>query len=62
MHWAWKNFPSAMPGKYKGKEKKKNFVLEAVANQQIWIFHTFFGTSGVLNKINVIQKLQLFED
>jgi hypothetical protein len=39
MHWAWKNCPSAMAGQYKGKEKQPTVVLEAVANQRLWIWH-----------------------
>lgn len=51
-----------MAGQYKGKEKQPTVVLEAVADQRLWIWHTFFGTAGALNDINVLQKLLLFED
>jgi hypothetical protein len=61
MHWAWKNCPTALAGQYKGKEKKPTVVLEAVANQRLWIWHCFFGTAGALNDINVLQKSSLFE-
>jgi hypothetical protein len=42
MHWAWKNCPTVLAGRYKGKEKKQTVVLEAVANQCLWIWHCFF--------------------
>jgi hypothetical protein len=54
MHWAWKNCPSGWAGQYKGKEKKPTMVLEAVASQNICIWHAFFGTPGALNNINVL--------
>ena len=62
MHWAWKNCPSAMAGQYKGKEKRPTVVLEAVADQQLWIWHVFFGTVGALNNINVLDKLSSFDN
>jgi hypothetical protein len=61
MHWAWKNCPTALAGQYKGKGKKPTVVLEAVADQRLWIWHCFFGTAGALNDINVLQKSSLFE-
>ncbi|KAI7953618.1 hypothetical protein MJO28_006165 [Puccinia striiformis f. sp. tritici] len=62
MHWAWKNCPSALAGQYKGKEKRPTVVLEAVADQRLWIWHTFFGTAGALNDINILDRSPLFED
>jgi hypothetical protein len=50
-----------MSSQYKGKEKKPTVVLEAVANQRLWIWHCFFGTAGALNDINVLEKSLLFE-
>jgi hypothetical protein len=62
MHWAWKNCPSSMAGQYKGKEKRPTVVLEAVADQRLWIGHVFFGTAGALNDINVLDKSSFFND
>jgi hypothetical protein len=62
MHWAWKNCPTAMAGQYKGKEKRPTVVLEAFPNQQLWIWHLYFGTSGALNNINVLDQSTLFDD
>ncbi|PLW05449.1 hypothetical protein PCANC_28479 [Puccinia coronata f. sp. avenae] len=61
MHWAWKNCPTALAGQYKGKEKKPTVVLEAVADQRMWIWHCYFGTAGALNDINVLEKSLLFK-
>ena len=50
-----------MAGQYKGKEKSLTIVLEAVADQSLWIWHVFFGTAGALNDINVLDQSPLFE-
>ena len=62
MHWEWKNCPSALAGQYKGKEKKPTIVLEAAADQRLWIWHSFFGTAGALNDINILERSSVFEE
>jgi hypothetical protein len=57
MHWVWKNCPSAFAGQYKGKEKKPTVVLEAVADQRLWIWHVFFGTAGALRAPASVRNL-----
>jgi hypothetical protein len=61
MHWGWKNCPKALAGQFKGKEKGPTIVLEAVATHNTWIWHSFFGTSGSLNNINVLHSSPLFQ-
>ncbi|PLW18982.1 hypothetical protein PCANC_11823 [Puccinia coronata f. sp. avenae] len=61
MHWGWKNCPKALAGQFKGKEKTPTIVLEAVSTHSTWIWHSFFGTSGTLNDINVLQRSPLFK-
>lgn len=61
MHWGWKNCPTAWTGQFKGKEKGPTIVLEAVATKDAWIWHVFFGTSGSLNDINVLERAPLFQ-
>ena len=60
MHWTWKNCPKAWHGMYCGKSKDPTIVLEAVASQDLWIWHCFFGLPGTLNDINVLQRSHLF--
>jgi hypothetical protein len=36
-------------------------ILEAVASQDLWIWHSFFGLPGSLNNINVLQRSPLFQ-
>ena len=54
MHWEWKNYPAA--GQFKGKEKKPTVVLEACADQELWIWHANFGWPGSLNDINILDR------
>ncbi|XP_010489975.1 PREDICTED: uncharacterized protein LOC104767683 [Camelina sativa] len=43
IHWEWKNFPTAWKGQYLRGSGKPTIVLEAVASQDLWIWHAFFG-------------------
>tara|TARA_R110002050_G_scaffold32219_1_gene83027 strand:- start:2249 stop:2383 length:135 start_codon:yes stop_codon:yes gene_type:complete len=39
----WKNCPVAWAGQFEGKEGQPTVVLEAVADHNTWIWHSFFG-------------------
>ncbi|XP_057791352.1 uncharacterized protein LOC131008495 [Salvia miltiorrhiza] len=52
MHWEWKNCPTAWAGQYAGRSGTPTIILEAVASQDLWIWHAFFGTPGSRNDIN----------
>jgi hypothetical protein len=54
MHWTWKNCPNAWHGQYCEKSKDATILHEAVASQDLWIWHCFFGLPGTLNDINVL--------
>jgi hypothetical protein len=60
MHWTWKNCPKTWHDQYCGKRKDATIVLEAVASQDLWIWYCFFGLTGTLNDINVLQRSPLF--
>ncbi|XP_020178829.1 uncharacterized protein [Aegilops tauschii subsp. strangulata] len=60
MHWEWKNCPSTWHGQYMGHVKACTIILEAVASQYLWIWHSFFGMAGPHNDINVLQCSVLF--
>jgi hypothetical protein len=36
-------------------------ILEAVASEDLWIWHVFFGLPGSLNDINVLNRSPLFQ-
>ena len=62
MHWEWKNCPTAWTGQYTRGSRKPTIVLEAVASQDLWIWHSFFGLPGTLNDINVLDRSPVFDD
>ncbi|XP_033145377.1 putative nuclease HARBI1 [Brassica rapa] len=62
MHWEWKNCPTAWKGQFTRGSGKPTIVLEAVASQDLWIWHAFFGLSGTLNDINVLDRSPVFDD
>uniref|UniRef100_A0A0D3ARL9 DDE Tnp4 domain-containing protein n=1 Tax=Brassica oleracea var. oleracea TaxID=109376 RepID=A0A0D3ARL9_BRAOL len=62
MHWEWKNCPTAWKGQYARGHGKPTIVLEAVASQDLWIWHAFFGLPGTLNDLNVLDRSPLFDD
>jgi hypothetical protein len=62
MHWTWKNCPTAWHGQFQGRSKKPTVILEAVASDDMWIWHHFFGLPGSVNDINVLDRSPLFKD
>jgi len=62
MHWAWKNCPYDKQGQYKGHMEKPTIILEAVASEDLWIWHAFFGMPGSHNDINVLHRSPLFDN
>ncbi|XP_022033023.1 uncharacterized protein LOC110934142 [Helianthus annuus] len=63
MHWAWENCPNAWRGQYtRGDHGHPILILEAVASQDLWIWHSFFGLPGSLNDLNVLYQSAIFSD
>ena len=62
MHWAWKNCPVESQGQYKGHVNQPTIILEAVASQDLWCWHVFFGMPGSHNDINVLHRSPLFDN
>ncbi|GJU61203.1 ALP1-like protein [Tanacetum coccineum] len=63
MHWEWKNCPVSWQGQYgRGDKKYPTIMLEAVASQDLWIWHAFYGMAGANNDINVLDNSSLFDD
>lgn len=56
------NCPKALHGAYTGKDGVPTLVLKAVASQNLWIWHSFFGLPGSLNDINVLDCSHLFDN
>ncbi|GJW06469.1 ALP1-like protein isoform X1 [Tanacetum coccineum] len=50
-------------GQYgRGDKKYPTIMLEAVASQDLWIWHAFYGMAGANNDINVLDNSPLFDD
>lgn len=62
MNWAWKNCPVRYQGQYVGKEGHPTVVLEAVASQDLYIWHAFFGCPGAINDISVLERSYVFQE
>ncbi|GJS88127.1 zinc finger, CCHC-type containing protein [Tanacetum coccineum] len=63
MHWEWRNCPKALHGQFKRRDHKyPTLMLEVVADQRLWIWHTFFGVPGANNDLNVLYGSPLFDD
>nr|XP_043617238.1 uncharacterized protein LOC122589057 [Erigeron canadensis] len=60
-HWAWDNCPVAWRGQYtRGDHHGPTISLEAVASQDCWIWHAYFGVASSNNDINVLNQSPLF--
>jgi hypothetical protein len=59
MHWTWRNCPVAWQGQFQDKDGFRSIILEAVADQSLWIWHAFFGMRGGNNDINVLDHSPL---
>ena len=59
MHAFWKQCPKAWQQSYKGKENKTSVVLEAVCDYNLWFWHSFFGSGGFFNDLNVLDVSNL---
>ncbi|XP_021756217.1 uncharacterized protein LOC110721390 [Chenopodium quinoa] len=62
MHWEWKNCPTAWKAQYAGRNKKETLILEAVADQDLWIWNSFFGILGSCNDLNVLYRSPVFDE
>jgi hypothetical protein len=62
MHVGWKNGPTTWAGQFTGKEKEPTMVLKAVATKSCWIWHSFFGTPGTNNDINILNCSPIFNN
>ena len=59
MHWIWKNCLVAWQGQFQDKDKNRSIILEAIADQSLWIWHAFFGLPGGNNDIHVLDRSPL---
>ncbi|XP_023758839.3 uncharacterized protein LOC111907295 [Lactuca sativa] len=63
MHVAWEKCPTTWRGQFtRGDIGEPTIILEAVASQDLWIWHAFFGVAGSNNDLNVLGQSPLFND
>ncbi|GJX16729.1 ALP1-like protein [Tanacetum coccineum] len=62
--WEWFACPYAFKGQYVRRDHGSNpfILLEAVASQDLSIWHAFFGVVGSDNDINILYQSPLFND
>ncbi|KAJ0565625.1 putative harbinger transposase-derived protein [Helianthus annuus] len=63
MHWDWAACPTAWKGQHhRGDHDGPTLILQAVASQDLWIWHAYFGMAGANNDIAVLVSSNLFDD
>jgi len=60
MYYKWEKCPTACHGMYIGHCREPTITLEAVASQDLWIWHDFFGMPESLNDIDVLDRSSIF--
>ncbi|GJR94572.1 ALP1-like protein [Tanacetum coccineum] len=63
-HWPWANCPVAYRAQFsRGDHGPYPFILlEAIASQDLWIWHAFFAVSGMNNDVNILRQSPIFND
>lgn len=64
MHLQWKNYPTTWRGNFTSgfKGTHPTVILIAIADQQLWIWHAYFGVVKSNNDIDVLNLLPLFSE
>jgi hypothetical protein len=59
MHWDWTKCPTAWQAQYEDKDGNMSVILEAIADQGLWIWHAYFGIPDVNNDVNMLDRSPL---
>jgi len=57
----WTACPEALEGQFEGEKGYPIIKLEAVADNNLWIWHNAFDFAGLLNDINIWHSSPLYE-
>lgn len=58
-HWKWTSRPKALHVQYQAYKKTRSIFIEAVRDEDLWIYHWFVGAPGSLNDINILHESPL---
>ncbi|GKA56186.1 ALP1-like protein [Tanacetum coccineum] len=63
-NWSWANCLVAFKAQFsRGDHGPDPFILlEVIASNDLWIWHAFFGVSGMNNDVNVLRQSPIFND
>ncbi|GJY71149.1 ALP1-like protein [Tanacetum coccineum] len=63
-HWPWANCLVAFRAQFsRGDHGPYPFILlEALASNDLWIWHAFFGVSGMNHDVNALRQSPIFND
>jgi len=61
-HWAWYQCPRDTAGSYQIRKGSRGIIMEAVCDEDLWIWHLFVGAPGSLNHLNVMHQSPLYLD
>jgi len=59
-HWKWTACPKGRAGTYQDRNGDRTIVIEAICDEDLWIYHMFVGAPGSLNDINVLYQSPLY--
>ncbi|XP_022000838.1 uncharacterized protein LOC110898363 [Helianthus annuus] len=63
IHWEWAACPTAWKRQHhRGDHDGPPVILQAVASQDLWIWHAYFGMTFTNNDIAVLMTSNLFDD
>nr|GEV55766.1 hypothetical protein [Tanacetum cinerariifolium] len=62
--WPWENCPVAFKAQFCRRDHDPDpfILLKAVAFNDLWIWHAFFGVSGMNNDVNILRQSSIFND
>ncbi|GJU15175.1 ALP1-like protein [Tanacetum coccineum] len=63
-YWSWENCPVAFKAQFCRSDHGPDpfILLEAIASNDLRIWHAFFGVSGINNDVNILRQSPLFND
>lgn len=59
--WKWSACPKGLHDQFQSRKKGRSIVIEAVFDEDLWIWHWFVGAPGSYNDVNVLGGSPLFD-